>query len=89
MNEMKQDKISLKPKVSKLSKVDCKILVLFRLIQNFKIWDLAMAKVKKNQYSSYLLFSPNGHRRNIKKLSIEHVAKYFHCTFYLYDINYV
>jgi hypothetical protein len=30
-----------------LSKVDCKILVLFRLIQNFQISDLAMVKVKK------------------------------------------
>jgi hypothetical protein len=30
-----------------ISKDDCKIWVLFRLIQNFEISDLAMAKVKK------------------------------------------
>jgi hypothetical protein len=38
-----------------LSKVDCKILVLFGLIQNFKILDLAMAKVKKVTYSFPLI----------------------------------
>jgi hypothetical protein len=39
--------VDLLPSLTVLSKVDRKILVLFGLIRNFKIWDLAMAKVKK------------------------------------------
>jgi hypothetical protein len=34
--------------LSVLSKVDCKILVSFGLIQNFEISDLAMVKVEKS-----------------------------------------
>jgi len=35
--------------ISVPSKVDCKVLVSFGLIQNFEILDLAMAKVEKVQ----------------------------------------
>jgi hypothetical protein len=35
-------------------KDDCKISVSFEQIQNFEVSNLAMAKVKKSQYQSYL-----------------------------------
>jgi hypothetical protein len=37
-----------------IGKDDCKISVSFEQIQNFEVSNLAMAKVKKSQYKSYL-----------------------------------
>ncbi len=38
-----------------LSKDDCKISVSFEQVQNFEVSNLAIVKVKKSQYCSYLL----------------------------------
>ncbi len=54
--------------LSALSNVDCKILVLFRLIWNFKVLNLAMAKVKKVSIFSYLKHSSLFYRAKVKPL---------------------